>query len=176
MYRVITDLDKISTLAAQKRDDLEIMRYMLQKDDDIDDTTLDALVKQIAAPVIEAIDCTQCANCCRNLHVYLTPDDAERLENMVNIPLDSIIDHDLAAKVEEWGEFRHKPCHFLNGKVCSIYPHRPESCRMYPVFTPDFRWTLEDTIAGAGICPIIYNVLVQMLDKTEDIIAGRLTL
>lgn len=174
MKNIITDLDTIKQLAAQQHDDFEVMRYMLQADDDINDSALDALVDAVAAPVIDTVDCTQCANCCRNLDVYLTPDDVSRLAAIVDTSLSHFIDYTKEKYPEECGLFRQKPCHFLEGKRCSIYPDRPESCRIYPAFTPDFRWALEDTIAGASHCPIIYNVLVRMLDKTDSIIAGEL--
>ncbi|MAS34611.1 MAG: hypothetical protein CL610_11435 [Anaerolineaceae bacterium] len=170
----IIDLNQINQLAAARHDDFEVMRYMLEADDDIDDSRLDTYVDQIAAPIIEAIDCTQCANCCRSLDVYLTQADAQRLATGVHIPVEHIttqyIDRQAGAEAGEWGKFRSQPCAFLSGKLCSIYDQRPESCRIYPVFTPDFRWTLADTIEGASLCPIIYNVLVAMLDEVDKII------
>lgn len=167
MAELVTDLEQISQLAQQHHDDFEVMRYLLQLDDALEDSVLDAFVEQVAAPVIAAIDCTQCANCCRSLDVYVTPEDAQRLATVVDVPLDSIIVHEAAARVEEWGMLRAKPCGFLNGRLCSIYTHRPETCRTYPAFTPDFRWALADTIGGAALCPIIYNVLVRLLDQID---------
>lgn len=169
---LITDLNEIKQLAAQHHDDFEVMRYMLEMDDDLNDSALDARVDAIAAPIIAAIDCKQCANCCRSLDVYLTEPDAQRLAEGIHIPVEDIITRyiDPAAEVEEWGKFRARPCAFLNGNLCSVYAHRPESCRIYPVFTPDFRWTLADTIEGAALCPIIYNTLVALLDQVDEII------
>lgn len=169
---LITNLDQIRHLAAQRHDDFEVMRYLLELDDERTDEEIDALAERIAAPIIAAIDCTECANCCRSLDVYLTPSDAERLANGINIPLDEVstryIDRDSAAQVDEWGRFRARPCAFLHGRLCTVYDHRPESCRLYPAFTPDFRWTLADTIAGAGLCPIIYNVLSALADQVNN--------
>lgn len=173
MSNPITDLNQIKQLAADHHDDFEVMRYMLEADDDIDDAALDAQVEAIATPVIAAIDCTLCANCCRSLDVYLTKQDAHRMSDGIHVPMADIItqhiDRESAAEVEEWGKLRACPCTFLEGKLCSIYPHRPESCRTYPAFTPDFRWTLAGTIAGAGLCPIITNVLLAMLNQVDDI-------
>lgn len=171
---IVTDLNTINQLAVQHHDDFEVMRYMLEADDDLDDGLLDARVDAVAAPIIAAVDCTRCANCCRSLDVYLTEQDAQRLAEGIHIPVDAVItryvDRDSAAEVEEWGKFSSRPCAFLQGRLCSVYPHRPESCRLYPAFTPDFRWTLADTIAGAALCPIIYNTLVAMLDQIDEII------
>jgi uncharacterized protein len=170
---LITDLDAIKQLAAQRRDEFEVMRYMLEAEDPSDETDakIDAIAEATATPIIDAIDCTQCANCCRSLDVYLTRDDAARLAQGVDIALHEVetryIDHAGAQAVDEWGKFRAKPCAFLQGKLCNIYAHRPDSCRDYPVFTPMFRWILEDMIEGAALCPIIYNVLDAMQKQVD---------
>lgn len=168
---LVTDLDTIRRLAAERHDEFEVMRYQLELAGELSDEQLDALVTEVAEPIIAAIDCTQCANCCRSLDVYLTEADATRLADGIDVPLqalfDSYVDTARAQAVEEWGVFRQRPCAFLAGKLCSVYAHRPESCRIYPVFTPDFRWTLEDTIDGAGLCPIIYNVLSEMVARVD---------
>lgn len=159
------DLTFITAEAISRADDYDAFRYFVELDERTD-AELDALVEKIAAPIIAAIDCKQCANCCRSLDVYLTESDAERLAAGSFIPLEQLlndtIDRDRAAENGEWGIFRHKPCQFLKGTLCSVYEHRPESCRMYPVFTPDFRWTLEEILGGVGLCPIIYHTVEQL--------------
>jgi len=167
---LITDLERIAQLATEQHDAFQVMRYMLERDS-IPDAELDALVQAIAAPIIEAIDCLDCGNCCHQLDVYLTPADAERLAIGVDVPLDAIQTRyiDPAADVEEWGKLRAKPCAFLDDNFCTVYGHRPQSCRDYPAFIPNFRWMLPHIIDGAGLCPIIYNVLVRMIDETEAI-------
>lgn len=166
------DLERIAALAAARKDEFEVLRYTIEFiEEDLPDEVLDALVETIASPIAAAIDCTRCANCCRSLDVYLTPQDAAWLADGLQLPADEVvvtfIDRTDAAAVDEWGKFREKPCAFLDGTLCSQYAHRPTSCRLYPVFTPDFRWTLEDTLAGAGRCPIIYHVLDSLI-KTLD--------
>jgi Fe-S-cluster containining protein len=163
---LITDLQQIKTLATKRRDEFEVMGYMLQREE-MTDQALDAIVDAIAQPIIDAIDCLACGNCCHNLTVYLTPDDGARLEKVIDVPLSAIVSHDSQENVGEWGQFIISPCRFLDGNFCTIYEHRPESCRIYPVFTPDFRWTIDDLIEGAGLCPIIYHVLDKMTDEAE---------
>ncbi len=175
MPELITDLDAIRRLALANRDAFEILRHQLEAMDGLDDAPLDAFVEAVAAPISAAIDCTQCANCCRSLHVYVTPADAQRLAEGLHVPLDSIetnhIDHETAADEGEWGVLRARPCAFLRGKLCSIYQQRPDSCRRYPQFTPDFRWTLADMIDGTALCPIIYHVLSEIVRRVD---AGEL--
>lgn len=169
---LISDLDVIKTLVAQKRDSFEVMLYQLQEDDDLDDKTIDALADKIASPIIEAIDCTECGNCCRNLDVQLGQDDLDRLATGINISLDSIQtlvhvqDHNDPDIV---GIFQAQPCTFLDGNLCTVYDHRPTSCRDYPQFTPDFRWMLGWMIEGAHLCPIIYNVLDSMVTEVDKL-------
>jgi hypothetical protein len=158
---------QLPALARARHDDFEVMRYQLIANDDITDDQLDAIVAKIAEPIIARTDCTQCGNCCRSLDVYLTPDDAQRLAAHIHIPLSAILDHPRAQAVEEWGMFKDRPCRFLVGNLCTVYDHRPQTCRDYPVFTPDFRWMLADIIGGAAICPIIYQTLCAVYDYVE---------
>jgi uncharacterized protein len=171
LMNIITDLKEIQHLAVERHDEFDVMRYMLELNDDISDEQIDALVDSVAVPIVAAINCTQCGNCCRSLEVCLVPSDAERLAQGLDIPLEAImthyIDREAGEKLEEWGVFKQRPCALLRGNLCSVYAHRPDSCRMYPQFTPDFRWTLEHTIAGAGLCPIIYNVLNAMVPLVD---------
>lgn len=160
---MITDLETIARLATEWADDYDAFRYYVE-DDERTDAELDALVDELAKPIIEAIDCTQCANCCRRLDVYLTPEDAAQLATGLSIPVQDVRTQyiDAAVNEGEWGVFRARPCAFLHGNLCSIYPHRPESCRAYPEFTPDFRWQLNHILGGVGLCPIIFNVVEQV--------------
>ena len=159
---LITDLSVIASQTDTNADDYEAFRYYVELDE-LTDADLDALVENLAAPIIQAIDCTTCANCCLNLDVYLTPKDAQRLADGLMISLEDIqeqyIDHPAAEAEGEWGMLADSPCRFLKDKHCTIYPHRPESCRAYPEFTPDFRWQVQHILGGVGLCPIIYNVI-----------------
>jgi Fe-S-cluster containining protein len=162
---LITDLALIAHEAESRADDYAAFRYFVELDER-SDADLDGLVQSIAMPIVTAIDCTKCANCCRSLSVYLTEEDAHRVIAGTFIPLEQllseVIDCERAASAEEWGVFRQRPCVFLKGERCSIYEHRPESCRLYPAFTPDFRWALADILGGVGLCPIIYNVIEEL--------------
>lgn len=177
MSAFITDLDTVKARAQARHDDFEVMRYQLQGDDDLNDARIDKLVDMIAAPIVAAIDCTTCANCCRHLEVQLGEDDIIRLaeglgishqQAEAQIAMQPMNDPDII------GTFAAKPCPFLDGKLCRVYAHRPTACRDYPQFTPDFRWMLNWMIAGAHLCPIIYHVLVAMCDQTDALQRGEL--
>ncbi len=171
MNDLITDLDTIQRLAVERHAEFEVMRYLLELNIDITDAELDTMVEAIANPITEQIDCTQCGNCCRSLHVYVTSEDVERLADGLHTSVENVkeeyVDLNNPKKVGEWGKFKAHPCAFLKGNLCSVYAHRPDSCRTYPGLTPHFRWILEDIIDGAAICPIIYNVLDAMVKKVD---------
>lgn len=155
----ITDLNHIAEEAIRRADDYDAFGYYVRLQE-MSDQEFDRLVEDIAKPIIEAIDCTDCANCCHSLDVYLTQADEARLRQI--IPLDTIIDYEGAQAQGEWACLAKMPCPLLNGKLCSVYEHRPEACRAYPAFTPDFRWIIRDVLGGIGSCPIIYNVIEQL--------------
>lgn len=169
---LISDLDEVKKRANNRRDDFEVMMYQLQEDDDLEDVTIDTVVSQIAEPIVSSIDCTLCANCCRNLDVQVGEDDLERLATGIDVPISEIRQHVEIVDFNDpdiAGIFKAKPCAFLKGKLCSVYAHRPTSCQDYPQFTPDFRWMLGWMIEGAHLCPIIYNVLDSMTNYVDDL-------
>jgi hypothetical protein len=171
----ITDLDDIRRLADQRRAEFERLCAQLEDDAALDghDDAFDAQIDRLAAPIIAAIDCTQCANCCRTARVYLTIQDVARLSGALGMSPSGVIarcvERGRAAQAGEWGVLRESPCPFLRGSLCAIYPHRPDSCARYPQFTPDFRWTLRDTLDGAGKCPIIYHVLDALTQALQRV-------
>ncbi|NLX08122.1 MAG: YkgJ family cysteine cluster protein [Chloroflexi bacterium] len=167
-----TRLERIAALAAEYRDDYEAFGYYIETMWDREDrpaAELDALVDAIAADVIPQIDCTACANCCRGLTVGLTPDDIPPLAEGLNLPPEHVIaryvDRQGAQPHDEWGIFRGTPCPLLRGKLCSVYAHRPASCRDYPALTPDFLWQRANIFTGVGHCPIIFNVIERLKQR-----------
>ncbi len=169
-HQLVTDLDEIARLTDKQQDAFEVMGHMLEIYEDIPDAEVDRIVGEVSAPIREAIDCTACGNCCMRLQVHVTPDDVATLAAGIDVPVNAIHERYLTdegcAEIEEWRRFKHSPCAFLDGKRCSVYEHRPETCRAYPELT-DFRWLIDTYIEGARICPIIYNTLVAMVKRVD---------
>lgn len=167
----ITDLATIAQLAEQRHDEFDVLRYRLQLDDDLTDEQIDQHVRTIAAPILAGIDCRECGNCCRALDVELGEDDVQRLASGLQTTHADIRAH---VALQDRGDpdvigiFHPKPCPFLRGKLCSVYQHRPTTCRDYPALTPDFRWLLDYLIGGSALCPIIYNVLDQVSARIDE--------
>ena len=168
----ITDLDEIRRLTDEQQDAFEVVGHMLEIYEEIPDDEVDRIVGEVAAPIREAIDCTECGNCCMKFQIHLLPPDVERLAAGIDVSINDIHERYLTdegcAEIEEWRRFKHSPCAFLDGKRCSVYEHRPETCRAYPEMT-DFRWLIGTYIEGARYCPIIYNTLVGMVQRVDEL-------
>ncbi len=55
------------------------------------------------------------------------------------------------------------PCHFLNGKACTVYEIRPDECRNFPQLDRvGFTTRMFGTFSHYGMCPIIFNVVEQL--------------
>lgn len=171
MQSLVTNLDEMRRLAAERAASFAALREALEFDESLTDDALDSLVESIAEPIVAAIDCKHCANCCRSLDVCLIPPDIDRLSAGLRIPIEDVItlyaDEDLGRVHGEWAVIPAHPCPLLSGNLCSIYAHRPHACRVYPQFTPDFRYNMDDTIEGASHCPIIYNVLTALVERIK---------
>lgn len=176
MATLITDLGLVAQQADDLRNDFEIMCFQLEYDDDLTDEQIDAWIDEISTPIREAIDCTQCANCCRVLDVQVGDDDLERLTMAIGGTVEQLREtHVIPSRDEEEqadpdiaGVFRHQPCSFLAEKLCSVYAHRPEACRSFPNLTPNFRWLGDYWIRSAQICPIVFNTMVQLAEQVDD--------
>ena len=126
---------------------------------------IDALVHRINAEVSAQIDCTQCANCCKDIVISLDEADITNFSSGLNIPEEQFIaqylvkdDHDSHRM-----RFTEVPCPFLENNLCANYDHRPEACRSYPhLHKKDFIHRLMGVIGNYEECPIVFNVYEQL--------------
>jgi len=152
---VLTDLKLVAAAAQKKWDENSRFRAFLKskKFEDIADT-IEAEGKRVASQV----DCTQCANCCKSLTVSPHPKDVKRLSDGLQITALEFRDKYLKKDLEGDLVFKQKPCPFLKNNKCSVYEHRPETCRSYPHLEKAHMvgrgwYILENTL----VCPIVYN-------------------
>ena len=132
---------------------------------------VDDLVFEIAAGIWKRTDCTACANCCVVVSPALTEDDVERLAGHLGMgssefkakylqPAESGAD-------EPW-VMRERPCPFLKDKRCSVYEHRPASCRGYPYLDrPEFKARTLGMIGRLSECPIVVEVWENLKQATR---------
>lgn len=117
----------------------------------------------------EAIDCLQCANCCRNYSPRFKTPDVKRISKHLRMKESDFIETYL--KVDEEGDFvaRVLPCPFLGAdNYCSIYEHRPSDCQRFPYTDEDVIIKRQPlTIKNSTFCPITYFVLEGLLEKNK---------
>ena len=116
---------------------------------------VDGRLRDLYARVRSEIDCTLCANCCRELPVALSSEDARRLAEHLG---QSVRDFRAAhVRIQHHrAVFAELPCQFLAGTLCACYPARPAACRSFPHLD---RPNLRRVVGDAGTCPIVYHVL-----------------
>lgn len=132
MEKLVTDLTTIKQRALAEEDANVRFRQFIKYRLNWSDRRLDETVLEIVREVEAAIDCTQCANCCRVLEISLEPEDIAGLAAHLNLS---------AAKVEAQyaregnyceKSFAHRPCAFLQDNRCSLYPARPATAGNTP--------------------------------------------
>lgn len=163
---MITDLVQIRTLGEKKRDEnLRLRKHMKSRD------YSDRILRRIAEEIEGQIDCTQCANCCKVATVQVTDRDVERLARHLRIPAARFL-AEYTTESEEEGRIlrrdRESGCIFLNGRDCTVYEARPDTCQRFPHLVRgqgsivSRMWQFVDR---ACYCPIVYNSLEAFKDE-----------
>ena len=96
--------------------------------------------------------------CCRNLNQFLTPYDIIRLKNHLGLSSSEFLDGHcrwhigpetgLPIVTLKEGDPVYRTCRYLSPQGCTVYSHRPSSCRIYPLirtvgFNPETREATE---------------------------------
>jgi Fe-S-cluster containining protein len=160
-----TDLVHIRKMAAKKENENWRFRQFL-KESDPEPDDIDGRVSEITERVWAGIDCTTCANCCRELQPTFSEDDVNRVARRFGMDRQQFINTYLQTtehgESNPW-ETRITPCPFLKGNLCSIYEDRPGDCSDYPhLYKPDFVSRTWGTIERTFTCPIVYEVMEEL--------------
>jgi Fe-S-cluster containining protein len=171
--RIETDLKRVEALAAKNEDVNWEFRCFL-KGSDYSAEEIDAVVHRLFKEVSAKIDCTDCANCCKQISPLLQSKDIGRFIIHLKTSQDAFVDRYLVESDEEDGfHFKSRPCPFLKDNLCSVYSARPDDCRSYPhLGNEDFVFRLNQACSNCPVCPIVYNVyelLKQELWRDEDL-------
>jgi uncharacterized protein len=160
---MITDLSVIARHEAEREEENHTFREHLKRQQPDE---LDAAAMRLNAEISPQIDCTQCGNCCHTLMVNITKPECDRISTVMNMETDAFKEQYVETSLAGKMILNRMPCHFLNGKVCSIYEHRFTECREFPhLHKPGFHDRVFGTLMHYGRCPIIYNVIEAL--KTE---------
>jgi Fe-S-cluster containining protein len=159
---VVTDLVEIRGLTkGREAENLRFRRYV--RNHHQDEGAFRVLAKEVEAQ----IDCTRCANCCRQTVVEVSDLEIAKIAGYLGmepaevIRLYTTID-DPDARGTRVIINRRNGCTFLDGNLCTVYDARPEACRRFPHLVNAQR-SLGSRMASifrrASYCPIVYNTL-----------------
>lgn len=165
LRRMAFDPTQLRVLAQKKEDENWRFRTFL-KQCDMETDELDKLVGEIARRVQAGIDCTACANCCKEVRPTLSEEDVNRLAPRLKMDRKSFISAYLQPTEPDhenpW-RTRATPCPFLQDNRCGVYEDRPANCREYPYLDQaDFVFRTMSMIGRASTCPIVFHVLEEL--------------
>jgi len=117
-----------------------------------------------------AVDCLQCANCCKNYSPRFKTPDIKRISRYLKLRESEFIEKYL--RVDEDGDFvtKTRPCPFLGeNNFCSIYSQRPSDCKRFPYTDEDvFIKRQSLTLKNSTFCPITWLVLENLMEKIHQ--------
>jgi uncharacterized protein len=164
---VLTDLVHIQRLGEKQREENKRFRAWMKRHNFVE-----RRFKTIAETVEDAIDCTQCANCCRVATTQVTDRDAQQLARHLGMRLADFL-RDYTTQTEDEGLILKRTkdgCIFLEGNLCSVYEARPATCELFPHLIKgngesllSRMWHMPDR---AVYCPIVFNTLEQFKSET----------
>lgn len=158
---VVTDLVQIRRLTeTNQAENLEFRRFLKAHH------YPEGPFHRIAAETEKQIDCTACANCCRQTYVVLSRADVEELARYLQMPVAEVIRQYTVRDPEDSARtilgHTGAGCIFLDGNLCMVYEARPRACRRFPYLVSSER-SLGNRMASvfrrAWFCPIVYNTL-----------------
>lgn len=158
---MIVDLVEIRERAAAKRtENLAFCRHVHDHHHPIEE------FQQIAAGIARQIDCTQCANCCRQTVVSVCSEEIEAIARYLGVDAGLATRQYTRADPDDSRarvlKNEHDACVFLDENLCMIYDVRPKACRDFPHTDPHCH-TLAGRLSSisrrAAICPIVFNSL-----------------
>jgi hypothetical protein len=159
------DLVQIRTQAKAKEDENWKFRRFLKTQCDLELEEIDQHVFEATRRVWAGIDCTKCANCCREVKPEFSEEEVDRLARRLAITLKQFIDAylDRSEPGETTWTTRTTPCPFLKDNLCSVYEDRPSGCSGFPyLYKPDFVFRTIAMLERTSTCPIVYEVIEEL--------------
>ena len=170
------NLVQIRELAEKKEDENYRFRYFLKTRCDLEPDEIDRRVFETTRRVWAGIDCTTCANCCREMKPGFSEEEVERVAGRLGMErkqfIETYLERSQGLDEKPW-QTRTTPRPFLKDNLCSIYEDRPEECSGYPyLYKPEFLSRTLGMIGRTFVCPIVYEVMEQ-LKKSLGFDTGR---
>ncbi len=164
------DLVQIRTQAEKKEDENYRFRQFLKTKCSLRSEKIDERVFVATRRVWAGIDCTKCANCCKEVQPTFSEEEVDRLARRLAMTREQFIEAYL--KRSEPGDdnpwtTRTTPCPFLKENLCSVYEDRPADCSGYPyLYKPKFVFRTLGMIGRTFTCPIVYEVMEELKKST----------
>lgn len=160
------DLVQIRKQAERKEDENWKFREFLKSRCDLEPEEIDERVFATTRRVWAGIDCTKCANCCREVKPSFSQEEVDRVARRLALTREQVIERYLDRSEpgddNPWTT-RTTPCPFLKENLCSIYEDRPGDCSGYPyLYKPEFTSRTMGMIERTFTCPIVYEVMEQL--------------
>ena len=157
-------------IAGAKADENYRFRDFLKHRTRLSSEEVDELVFEAEERVWKRIDCTTCANCCREVSPTLSENDLDRLATHVGMNRSEFASKYLKqadSTTDNPWIMRERPCPFLKDNRCSVYDHRPANCRDYPyLHKPDFTSRTLSMIGRISECPAVFEVWEELKKAT----------
>lgn len=173
--KVIVDLDEIRELSRSREgENWAFIEFLRENSNNFQ---LQDLIAESADAAFDIIDCTQCGNCCRENLPLLTDTDIARISGHLHMNRDEF-ESQYLHYYRQYDVFlmNRVPCPFLEGKRCTVYEARFDSCRAYPEIR-ELRHILAkgNIMKNMSVCPIIFNFYEILKEKTGYIYNKKIT-
>ncbi|HWY71740.1 MAG TPA: YkgJ family cysteine cluster protein [Terriglobales bacterium] len=160
------DLVQIRKLAEEKEDENYRFRQFLKTKCNLEPDEIDRRVFASTRRVWAGIDCTKCANCCREVKPTFSEMEVGRLAHRLGTTREQFIESYLERSEPDCDNpwiTRTTPCPFLKDNRCSVYEDRPADCSGYPyLYESDFVCRTLGMIGRTFTCPIVYEVMEEL--------------
>ncbi|MEO8096665.1 MAG: YkgJ family cysteine cluster protein [Acidobacteriota bacterium] len=165
---MLTDLVQIKRQGEKKHVENMSFRRWLKSH-----TFVERQFRKAAEEVHAAIDCRQCAQCCRVTEVELTERDIEHLAKFLGASKKRFLD-EYTMQSDDGALILKRTdadgCVFLSGNDCTVYEARPADCDRFPHLLKGAgsleskMWKMPDR---ATYCPIVFNWLEKVKGLTK---------
>jgi uncharacterized protein len=160
------DLVRIRVQAEKKEDENYEFRRFLKTKCNLEPEEIDRRVFASTRRVWAGIDCTKCANCCRQVKPTFSDEEVDRLAQRLGVSREQFIESYLERSEPDcdasWTT-RTTPCPFLKDNLCTVYEDRPADCRGYPyLYEADFVFRTLGMIERTFTCPIVFEVMEDL--------------
>ena len=164
---MITDLIQISRLGEKKRGENEKFRRWIKSHNFVE-----RQFRSAAKEVHAAVDCRQCAECCRVTDVAIVERDIQKLAHFLGLSEKAFLDKYTAKDDDGVRILRRNAhgCEFLQGNECTVYEARPGNCERFPHLlkgSGSLESRMWELVDRATYCPIVYNWMEKVKALTK---------